>query len=135
MEKINGLLVKLENKVTPSIERRLDGLKRLNEKVWLAEKENSENPTDESKESLDDIREYVYEIVEDLIEDLEGLIELKKQPIVEKASEPKATTPTQEIKKEVVEEEKKGFGMLGLIAGVAILVLSAGAFNIMKTNR
>ena len=135
MEKINELLVQLENNVTANIKKRLDGLKKLNERVALAETEHLENPTDESQESLNDIKEYVSEIAEDLIEDLKDLIELKKQPIVEKAPEEKAPASTTEIKTEVVAQKKKGLGVFGLILGVVVLVGSVGAFNIMKSNR
>lgn len=135
MEKINELLVQLENKVTANITKRLDGLKKLNERVALAETEHLENPTDESQESLNDIKEYVSEVSEDLIEDLKDLIELKKQPIVEKAPEPQNPASTTETKTEVVVEKKKGLGVFGLILGVVVLVGSVGAFNIMKSNR
>jgi hypothetical protein len=135
MEKINELLVQLENKVTANIAKRIEVLKKLNERVALAEAEHTENPTDESEESLTDIKEYVSEVVEDLIEDLKGLIELKKQPIEEKAPEQKAPVATEETKTEVVKEKKKGLGVFGLILGVVVLVGSVGAFNIMKSNR
>ena len=135
MEKINELLVQLENKVTANIAKRIEGLKKLNERVALAEAEHTENPTDESQESLTDIKEYVSEVVEDLIEDLKDLIELKKQPIEEKAPKEKAPVATEETKTEVVKEKKKGLGVFGLILGVVVLVGSVGPFNIMKSNR
>jgi len=135
MEKINELLVQLENKVTTNITKRLDGLNKLNERVVLAESEHLENPTDESEESLNDFKQYVSDVVEDLIEDLKDLIELKKQPIVEKAPEQIAPASTTETKTEVVVEKKKGLGVFGLILGVVVLVGSVGAFNIMKSNR
>jgi len=159
MEKINELLGKLENRVTPAIAKRLKGYEGLNQKVALAEAEHLENPTDESEESLNDIKEYVSEVLDDLIEDLENLVEVKNKKSEEKAKEQKAqeekakevkdkeekapvsVEPTkvvekaQETKTEIVKEKKSGLGVVGLVIGVALLIGSVGAFNIMKTNR
>jgi len=159
MEKINELLGKLENRVTPAIAKRLKGYEGLNQKVALAEAEHLENPTDESEESLNDIKEYVSEVLDDLIEDLENLVEVKNKKSEEKAKELKAqeekakelkdkeekapvsVEPTkvvekaQETKTEIVKEKKSGLGVVGLVIGVALLIGSVGAFNIMKTNR
>ena len=90
MERINELLGKLENRVTPAIAKRLKGYEGLNQKVALAEAEHLENPTDESEESLNDIKEYVSEVLDDLIEDLENLVEVKKKKLAEKAQEEKS---------------------------------------------
>ena len=144
MEKINQLLVKLDNKVTPNIAKRLDGLQKLNEKVALAEREYRENPTDESEESMNDINEYVSEIVDDLVEDLEDLLESKKQQqelakakqqeLAKAQEQNKPTTPNDSIA-QVIPEKKKGLGVFGLILGVVVIVGSFGALNIMKNNR
>ena len=149
MERINELLGKLENRVTPAIAKRLKGYEGLNQKVALAEAEHLENPTDESEESLNDIKEYVSEVLDDLIEDLENLVEVKNKKSEEKAKEEKAkeekapapvqetkaVEKAQETKTEIVKEKKSGLGVVGLVIGVALLIGSVGAFNIMKTNR
>ena len=149
MERINELLGKLENRVTPAIAKRLKGYEGLNQKVALAEAEHLENPTDESEESLNDIKEYVSEVLDDLIEDLENLVEVKNKKSEEKAKEEKAkeekapasvqdtktVEKSQETKTEIVKEKKSGLGVVGLVVGVALLIGSVGAFNIMKSNR
>ena len=161
MEKINELLGKLDNRVTANIAKRLDGLKKLNEKVALAEQEHLEKPTSESEESLKDIKQYVSEITDDLAEDLEDLIESKKNQLAEKqakekeakekgakeleakevqakevqAKEAQAKEVELQQKPPVVEEKKKGFGIFGIITGVALLVASVGVINVMKNNR
>ena len=161
MEKINELLGKLDNRVTANIAKRLDGLKKLNEKVALAEQEHLEKPTSESEESLKDIKQYVSEITDDLTEDLEDLIESKKNQLAEKqakekeakekgakeleakevqakevqAKEAQAKEVELQQKPPVVEEKKKGFGIFGIITGVALLVASVGVINVMKNNR
>lgn len=152
MEKINQLLVKLDNKVTPNIAKRLDGLKKLNEKVALAEREYHDNPTDESEESMNDINEYVSDIVDGLIEDLEDLLESKKQQqelakakqqelarakeqeLAKAKEQNKPVTPNENIA-QVIPEKKKGLGVFGLVLGVVVIVGSLGALNIMKNNR
>ena len=140
MERINELLGKLENRVTPAIAKRLKGYEGLNQKVALAEAEHLENPTDESEESLNDIKEYVSEVLDDLIEDLENLVEAKEEKAKEEKApapvqETKAVEKAQETKTEIVKEKKSGLGVVGLVIGVALLIGSVGAFNIMKTNR
>lgn len=141
MEKINELLGKLDNRVTPNIAKRLEGLKKLNEKVALAEQEHLDNPTNESEESLEDIKVYVSEVTDDLVGDLEDLLKSKKNQIAEKeaqekeAKEKDAKEKESEQKLPVVEEKKKGFGVFGLITGVVLLVASVGVINVMKNNK
>lgn len=141
MEKINELLGKLDNRVTPNIAKRLEGLKKLNEKVALAEQEHLDNPTNESEESLEDIKVYVSEVTDDLVGDLEDLLKSKKNQIAEKeaqekeAQEKDAKEKESEQKLPVVEEKKKGFGVFGLITGVVLLVASVGVINVMKNNK
>jgi hypothetical protein len=155
MEKINELLGKLDNRVTANIAKRLDGLKKLNEKLALAEQEHLEKPTEESQESLGNIKEYVSEITDDLIEDLQDLIESKKNQLAEKQAKEnlakenlaKENIAKENIAKEkepservhqatpVVEENKKGFGFFGIIAGVVLLVASVGFIDVMKNNK
>jgi septal ring factor EnvC (AmiA/AmiB activator) len=78
METINGLLRALDNKVPPSIAKRLDGLKKLNEKLASARAEHNENPTEESQEKLDEIVDFLNDTQEDIIEDLSTLVEQKR---------------------------------------------------------
>jgi cobalamin biosynthesis Mg chelatase CobN len=77
MESINGLLKALDNKVPASMAKRLDGLQKLNVKLESARKENNENPTEESKEILEEIEDFLNDTQEDIIEDLETLVEQK----------------------------------------------------------
>ena len=131
MEKIKELLEKLDNKVTVSLNKRLDGLEKLEERLALAKSEHESNPTEESQESLTEIESYVADVTEDLIEDLEELLE-KRQ------ATPPAPTPAPEpTPAEVVEEkeEKKGMSFLGIAIGALLLVGSAGAINYFNRNR
>ena len=125
MEKINELLVKLDNKVSAKIARQIDGLKQLNQRLALAQQEHDNDPTEESEETLNDIKNYVDETTEDLIEEMEDYLEARKsQPI---------TPPVAPIvpKEEVKEEKKKsGLGFFGVVAGVVLLGVTAGALNL-----
>lgn len=78
METINGLLKALDNKVPASIAKRLDGLQKLNEKLVGARAEYQANPTQESKEQLDEIEDFLGDTQDDLIEDLSSLVEQKR---------------------------------------------------------
>ena len=55
MGTINELLKKLDNKVPASISKRLEGLITLQEKLSIAKAEHNENPTEDSKEKLEQI--------------------------------------------------------------------------------
>ena len=78
MDKIAELLEKLENKVTPTIAKRLDGLNNLETRLAVAKKDLDASPDDEElKESHQEIVDYIEDYREDLIEDLESLIEAK----------------------------------------------------------
>ncbi len=133
MEKIKELLEKLDNKVTVSLNKRLDGLEKLEERLALAKSEHESTPTEESQESLTEIENYVADVTEDLIEDLEELLE-KRQATPPAPTPAPAPEPTPA---EVVEEkeEKSGMSIFGIALGVVLLVGTAGAYNYFNKNR
>lgn len=79
METINDLLKVLNNKVPASISKRLDGLRSLNEKLYSAKKEHSQNPTEESQEKLSEIIDFIQDTQDDLIDDLKELVNQKRE--------------------------------------------------------
>lgn len=97
MERINELLRALDNKVPASIAKRLDGLKKLNEKLVSAKREHNENPTEESQESLDEIIDFINDTEDDLVDDLQELVEQKRN----------AYLKTQEEEKKRVQEQSR----------------------------
>jgi hypothetical protein len=131
METINSILAKLQNKVTPSIAKRLDGLQALKEKSEVARAEHEAEPTDDSLGELEEILDYIQDTEEDLIEDMVTLFE-KKQREAKKVAEnpappvtPVATTTPPVSEKE--KEEKKGsMGIGTLIVGTVLLVGTLG---------
>ena len=159
METINGLLKALDNKVPASIAKRLDGLKKLNEKLASARAEHDENPTEQSQEVLDEIVDFLNDTQEDIIEDLSTLVEQKRdadskiqaqtQAEAKKRAEEQARSKVQaeaqaqekeELEKKQLEEEalkssekpetkKSSIGWGGLLLGGALLVLTGGAIK------
>ena len=59
METIKDLLAKLDNKVTPLIAKKLDGIQALQQKLQLAKEEYDADPTDEKLEDLQEIEEFI----------------------------------------------------------------------------
>ena len=135
MDKIAELLEKLENKVTPTFAKRLDGLKSLENKLELAKKDLEASPDDEElKESHQEIVDYIEDYREDLIEDLEAFVEAKAKAGEEKPIEEK---PIEEKPKEVEpkEEKESSTNIAGWIFGGLLLVGSLGAINYFRNNR
>jgi cell division protein FtsN len=141
MDKIGELLEKLDNKVTPSIAKRLDGLNSLEKRLEVAKKELEANPDDEElKESHQEIADYISDYEEDLIEDLESLVKSKEQkPVEEKPTEEKPVEekPTEEkpVEEKPVEEKESSTNIAGWIFGGLLLVGSLGAINYFRNNR
>jgi len=78
METINDLLKALDNKVPASIAKRLEGLKKLNEKLVSARAEHEANPTEVSQEKLEEIVDFLKDTQEDIREDLSTLVDTKR---------------------------------------------------------
>jgi hypothetical protein len=132
MGKIEILLQKLDNKVTPNIAKRLDGLKSLNSKLEVSQKEHEANADDEElKESLEEIKDYISDYEEDLIEDLESLLESKQNA----ENKPKGEEKPKDEEAPKDEDKKSSGGITALIIGGVLLVASIGAINIFKNNR
>jgi hypothetical protein len=141
MDKIGELLEKLDNKVTSTIAKRLDGLNSLEKRLEVAKKELEANPDDEElKESHQEIADYISDYEEDLIEDLEALVKSKKQkPVEEKPIEEKPIEekPVEEkpIEEKPKEEKESSTNIAGWIFGGLLLVGSLGAINYFRNNR
>lgn len=154
METINGLLKALDNKVPASIAKRLDGLQKLNEKLVGARAEYQAEPTEESKEKLDEIEDFLGDTQDDLIEDLSSLVEQKRSDDLKarealakqkQAREKEARELKQKEDLEKKELEEKALGLDGntktetkkessigwgsLLLGGALLVVTGGAIK------
>jgi glutamyl/glutaminyl-tRNA synthetase len=112
METINELLKALDNKVPASIAKRLDGLKKLNEKLVVAEGEHNESPTEASQESLDEIIDFINDTKEDLADDLQVLVEQKISADLKNQEEAKKRVQSQSRAKIEADENAKKEALL-----------------------
>jgi hypothetical protein len=136
MDKIAELLEKLENKVTPTFAKRLDGLKSLENKLEVAKKDLEANPDDEElKESHQEIVDYIEDYREDLIEDLEAFVEAKAKAGEEKPIEEKPKVEEKPIEEKPIDEKESSTNIAGWIFGGLLLVGSLGAINYFRNNR
>lgn len=156
MDKISSLLRKLDNNVSSSILKRVDGLKNLYNRLDVAKKDLSDNPDDKDlKDSLSEITDYINDYEDDLIEDLEILLQAKQeedQRVRRAESERQKRAESERQKQEEAErqkqeeaekqkksgeekEKKSSGGVTALIVGGILLVASVGAINIFKNNR
>lgn len=135
MDKIEILLKKLDNKVTPAIAKRLNGLNDLFSRLDVSKKELEANPDDEElKESLEEITDYINDYEDDLIDDLEDLLEAKEKAKNEKLKLDESKKSDDEPKDDK-ENKKSSGGLTALVIGSVLLVASIGAINIFKNNR
>jgi hypothetical protein len=141
MGKIEILLEKLDNRITSSLAKRLDTLDDLSEKLEASGEDYEKNPSDENRDSYNEVIDYVEKMENGIIRDLEALLEKRKSE--ELAKQTPATTPTpnttpenkSETKSETTpssEEKKEGSGILTLVIGSVLLVASLGAINYFR---
>lgn len=160
METIKELLTALDNKVPASIAKRLDGLKKLKEKLVIAKGEHNTNPTEESQESLDEIIDFINDTEDDLVDDLQELVEQKRNANFKIQEEAKKRVQEQsrakreafelnkrELEKKQLEEKsleedaktdsekKSSIGWGSLLLGGAFLVLTGGAIKYFGNNK
>ena len=143
MEKIEILLEKLDNRITSSLAKRLDTLDDLSEKLEASGEDYEKNPTDENRDSYNEVIDYVEKMENGIIRDLEALLEKRKAEELAKqtpATPPEPATPpkpniTPENKSETTsssEEKKEGSGILTLVIGSVLLFASLGAINYFR---
>ena len=73
MEKIEILLEKLDNRIPASLAKRLDTLDDLQEKLEVSGEDYEKNPTDDNRDSYNEVIEYVEKMELGIIKDLEAL--------------------------------------------------------------
>jgi hypothetical protein len=138
METVRELLAKLDNKVTPTMAKKLDGMQALQVKLQVAKEEYEAEPTDEKSAYLKEIEEFMADENEDIIEDLKVLVRRKRfAEEEEKASQSssKADEAPKGDEKPKDEKEKSGLGVFGMVFGGVLLVASLGAINYFRKNR
>ncbi len=129
--------------------QRVSAVKDLQNKVELATKEVNENGTDENKEKLEEIEEYLNEYFKDAVEQLKTFSvkhteKMKKEAEATKEAEAikeaEATKETEATEKQTESvqaepvKEKSNSGLGALLIGGVILVATLGAVNIMRNR-
>ena len=142
MEKIEDLLEKLDNRIPASLGKRLDTLDDLQEKLEASGEDYEKNPTNDNRDSYNEVIEYVEKMELGIIRDLEALLEKRKAEELakEQKAEAPATPPasteapiTPQAKAEEKKVEKKeGVGILTLVVGGIFFVASLGALNYFR---
>ena len=141
MEKIEILLEKLDNRIPSSLAKRLDTLDDLQEKLEVSGEDYEKNPTDDNRDSYNEVIEYVEKMELGIIRDLEALLEKRKsdelargqanQSTTSPASQTSTETPLAKSE-EKKEQKKEGSGVLTLVIGGVLLIASFGAINYFR---
>lgn len=137
MDRIETLLDKLENRIPVSLAKKLDKLDDFEEKLIVAQKDYTDEPTEENKDSLKEVTDFVNSLRNEVTSSLETLVAQKTA----KASEPKKEEKPVEkpvetpAPVETPKEEKKGVSIFGIALGVVLLVGTAGAYNYFSKNK
>jgi len=137
MGKIEILLEKLDNRITSSLAKRLDTLDDLSEKLEASGEDYEKNPSDENRDSYNEVIDYVEKMENGIIRDLEALLEKRKSEELAKqtpATPPAPNTPPANQTETLPssEEKKEGSGILTLVIGSVLLVASLGAINYFR---
>ena len=117
MEKIEILLEKLDDRITSSLAKRLDTLDDLQEKLEASGEDYEKNPTDENRDSYNEVIEYVEKMELGIIRDLEALLEkrkseeLAKEQKADEPATPPASTEAPATPPAKSEEKKEGSGV------------------------
>lgn len=127
----------LENETLPRIlAQRVATVEDLQSKLVLAEKEVEKDPTEESKDKLQEVKDYTVEYFNDAKEQLKSF-KSKLEAEAKKKEEAEAKKKKEE-KEEVLQavpitdEEKKSSGMGAILIGGVLLVATLGAVNILR---
>ena len=144
MERINEILQKVGCGLTDlpkPIQERIESIGKLKVQLKEAQDEYETNPTEEVRESLESVTDYYEDYVEETCEIIEAWdedvkekaktdAEKKAKDEAEKQNQPPVpSTPPATEKK-----EKKGIGLGGIILGVAVLAITMGAVNTMRSK-
>ena len=142
MNRINEVLANIGCGITDlpkPFQERIESIKKLAGQVDEAQKEYDENPTEEEKEKLDDIGNFYEDFVLetcDMIETWNEDVNEKKAQAEKKAKEEEEIKNKPPMPKPTDEPapKKKGMGLGGIILGVAVLAITMGAVNTMRSK-
>lgn len=123
MNKVQTLLALLVNPLPEKIQKRIEKLKGLETSLEEAKARNTENPSDESQEEVDEIDNLLIELQDSICAQLEEIIE-KQTPAPEPIKEVNTKTPPKPQEPAPVKKEKKSnWGAAIFIGAVAVFTL------------
>jgi hypothetical protein len=123
------------------LNQRVNTVIDLQKKVELAESEVTNDDSEENKEKLQEIKDYLNEYFNDAVEQLKSFAKKYKSNLEQEAKQKETKTKEPKVQVsdtkngEEKEKEKSSSGGLGaLLIGGVILVATLGAVNIMKNK-
>jgi hypothetical protein len=141
MERINEILQKVGCGLTDlpkPIQERIESIGKLKVQLKEAQDEYETNPTEEVRESLESVTDYYEDYVEETCEIIEAWdedVKEKAKTNAEKKAKDEAEKQNQPpVPSTTEKKEKKGLGLGGIILGVAVLAITMGAVNTMRSK-
>lgn len=143
MERINEILQKVGCGLTDlpkPIQERIESIGKLKVQLKEAQDEYDTNPTEEVRESLESVTDYYEDYVVETCEIIEGWdedVKEKAKTDAEKKAQEEAEKEKQNqppVPPTTEKKEKKGIGLGGIILGVAVLAITMGAVNTMRSK-
>jgi hypothetical protein len=141
MERINEILQKVGCGLTDlpkPIQERIESIGKLKVQLKEAQDEYETNPTEEVRESLESVTDYYEDYVEETCEIIEAWdedVKEKAKTDAEKKAKDEAEKQNQPpVPSTTEKKEKKGIGLGGIILGVAVLAITMGAVNTMRSK-
>lgn len=141
MERINEILQKVGCGLTDlpkPIQERIESIGKLRVQIQEAQDEYDTNPTEEVRESLESVTDYYEDYVVETCEIIEGWdedVKEKAKTDAEKKAKDEAEKQNQPpVPSTTEKKEKKGIGLGGIILGVAVLAITMGAVNTMRSK-
>jgi hypothetical protein len=141
MERITQILEKVGCGLTDlpkPIQERIESIGKLRVQIQEAQDEYDTNPTEEVRESLESVTDYYEDYVVETCEIIEGWdedVKEKAKTDAEKKAKDEAEKQNQPpVPSTTEKKEKKGLGLGGIILGVAVLAITMGAVNTMRSK-
>jgi hypothetical protein len=141
MERITQILEKVGCGLTDlpkPIQERIESIGKLRVQIQEAQDEYDTNPTEEVRESLESVTDYYEDYVVETCEIIEGWdedVKEKAKTDAEKKAKDEAEKQNQPpVPSTTEKKEKKGIGLGGIILGVAVLAITMGAVNTMRSK-
>jgi hypothetical protein len=120
------------------IQERIESIGKLKVQLKEAQDEYETNPTEEVRESLESVTDYYEDYVEETCEIIEAWdedVKEKAKTDAEKKAKDEAEKQNQPpVPSTTEKKEKKGIGLGGIILGVAVLAITMGAVNTMRSK-